>query len=80
MVSPGAARSPSSALESAGRILRHRYPNGLPSGYPHLFYGRETAERALQHAEQFLEVVAAYYRECGEIAILEEEGEGIEHE
>src|SRR5438874_8975999 len=29
-----------------------RYPNGLPSGYPHAFYGRETAEKAVGAAER----------------------------
>jgi HEPN domain-containing protein len=28
-----------------------RYPSGLPSGYPHQFYDRETAESALRAAE-----------------------------
>lgn len=68
------------ALELDLHYVPSRYPNGLPSGYPHLFYGRETAERALQHAEQFLEAVAAYYRACGEAALVEEEPEGSESE
>lgn len=38
------------------------YPNGLPSGYPHQFYGRETAERAMQAAERIVDVIVAYYR------------------
>jgi HEPN domain-containing protein len=39
-----------------------RYPNGLPSGYPHQFYGRETAERAMQAAEQILDAITSFYR------------------
>jgi HEPN domain-containing protein len=29
-----------------------RYPNGLPSGYPHQFYGKNTADKALMAAEK----------------------------
>lgn len=76
--------TPVGALETAAleldlHYVPSRYPNGLPSGYPHLFYGRETAERALQHAEQLLGAVASHYRDHGETAILAEEGEGIEN-
>jgi HEPN domain-containing protein len=39
-----------------------RYPNGLPGGYPHSFYGKNTATEALRCAESILEVVSEYYR------------------
>jgi HEPN domain-containing protein len=48
-----------------------RYPNGLPSGYPHQFYGRETAEQALNAAESILVVIRDYYQARGETDILE---------
>ena len=43
-----------------------RYPNGLPSGYPHQFYGRDTAEKAIAAAQKILSAVAAYFRSRGE--------------
>jgi HEPN domain-containing protein len=64
------------ALELDLHYIPSRYPNGLPSGYPHIFYGRETAERALRHAEHLFEAVVAYYRERGDTAIFSEEDEG----
>src|SRR5574337_1035269 len=47
-----------------------RYPNGLPSGYPHQFYGKNTAERALRAAEKILAAVREHYRGQGEEEIL----------
>lgn len=64
------------ALELDLHYIPSRYPNGLPSGYPHIFYGRETAERALRHAEHLFEAVVAHYRERGDTAIFSEEDEG----
>lgn len=48
-----------------------RYPNGLPSGYPHAFYGKETAEGALGAAEKIFTVIQGFYRAQGEKDILE---------
>jgi HEPN domain-containing protein len=47
-----------------------RYPNGLPSGFPHEFYSRETAERALEAAGAILDAVREYYERSGEIDIV----------
>jgi len=47
-----------------------RYPNGLPSGYPHQFYGREMAEGALNAADKIVAAVADHYRAQGEEGIL----------
>lgn len=47
-----------------------RYPNGLPSGYPHQFYSREMAEDALNAADKILAAVADHYRSQGEEGIL----------
>ena len=50
-----------------------RYPNGLPSGYPHQFYGKDMAERALSTAERILAVVTDYFQAQGEEEILTQE-------
>jgi|SRR5438094_10550854 len=51
-----------------------RYPNGLPSGYPHAFYGRETAEKAVGATERILNAVTDHYGTAGEEEILSGEG------
>jgi HEPN domain-containing protein len=38
-----------------------RYPNGIPSGYPHQFYGRKNADRALTSAEKIFDEIKDYY-------------------
>lgn len=38
-----------------------RYPNGLPSGYPHQFYGKGMADRALSEAEKIVAAVQDHY-------------------
>jgi HEPN domain-containing protein len=52
-----------------------RYPNGLPSGYPHQFYGKETAEQAARAAEAIVAAVAGHYRDRGEQEILAEDAQ-----
>lgn len=52
-----------------------RYPNGLPSGYPHQFYGKGMAERALTAAEKIFAAVQDYYRAQGEKDLLEPDDE-----
>ena len=47
-----------------------RYPNGLPSGYPHAFYDRETAEKAVAAADRIVGAVTDHYRAAGEPDIL----------
>ncbi len=51
-------------------LVPSRYPNGLPSGYPHQFYGREMAQQALQAAEGILTIVQEHYQAQGDTAIL----------
>ena len=51
-----------------------RYPNGLPSGYPHQFYGRETAAGALKAGEAIVNTVKDYYQRLGEDEILSDGG------
>ncbi len=47
-----------------------RYPNGLPSGYPHAFYDKETAREALAAARRIAAAVEAEYRRRDEKEIL----------
>jgi HEPN domain-containing protein len=52
-------------LEEARQLDLHyipaRYPDGLPDGIPHLFYGETLASQALQAAEKILSATTAYY-------------------
>lgn len=50
-----------------------RYPDGLPSGYPHRFYGQETAEQAIHAAKKIFQVVTDYYSSTKEADILAED-------
>ena len=68
------------ALELDLHYVPSRYPNGLPSGYPHVFYSRETAERALRHAEQIVGAVAAHYSEQGDETFFREDEGGAAEE
>lgn len=67
-------------LEEARELDLHyipsRYPNGLPSGYPHQFYGKETAEKAVKAADKILTAIADHYRAAGEEEILTERDGG----
>jgi HEPN domain-containing protein len=38
-----------------------RYPNGIPSGYPHQFYGKKNADQALVAAEKIFDAIKDYY-------------------
>lgn len=49
-----------------------RYPNGLPSGYPHQFYGKQTAEQSLTAAEKIFTAIQHYYEAQNEQDILED--------
>ena len=48
-----------------------RYPNGLPSGYPHQFYGKKIAEEALEATSKVRTFVTKYYESQGENEIME---------
>jgi HEPN domain-containing protein len=39
-----------------------RYPNGLPGGFPHTFYGEKTAKEAMQCAARIMQQVFDFYR------------------
>ncbi len=61
-------------LEAIAKPARHldfhyipaRYPNGLPDGYPHIFYDREMAEQALEAAEKIVQTVREFFVSRGE--------------
>ncbi len=56
-----------SLVEEARELDLHyipsRYPNGLPSGHPHQFYGKKTELRALKAAAKIYAAVEQYYKE-----------------
>ena len=66
--------------EEARRLDLHyipsRYPNGIPSGYPHQFYSEKTAESAFQSAEAIFNAIRKYLIAEGgeEIVRIEENG------
>jgi HEPN domain-containing protein len=47
-----------------------RYPNGIPSGYPHQFYGRKNADQALAAAEKIFNAIKDYYLSGGNEDII----------
>jgi HEPN domain-containing protein len=47
-----------------------RYPNGLPSGYPHRFYDKAMAEQGVAAAGRILEAVRAHYQAQGGEEVL----------
>ena len=47
-----------------------RYPNGIPSGYPHQFYAEKVADQALIAAEKIFLTIRDYFQAAGEIEIL----------
>jgi HEPN domain-containing protein len=48
-----------------------RYPNGLPGGYPHEFYGPQLSAQAIEAADRIVGAVASWYRAAGETRLLE---------
>lgn len=48
-----------------------RYPNGLPSGYPHQFYGKKVAQKAVIAAEKIFSSVRNFYQSQKEKEILQ---------
>ncbi len=63
------------ALEEARQLDLHyipaRYPNGLPDGIPHSFYGEATATQALQAAEKILAAITTFYTNKQGVDFLE---------
>ena len=64
-------------LEEARELDLHyvpsRYPNGLPSGFPHRFYSKATAMKAVKAASKIVQSVKIFYEAKGEKEILTEE-------
>jgi len=62
-------------LEDARLLDLHyipsRYPNGLPGGYPHQFYGKRVAKEALGAAEKIFTSIREYYQSEGETDIIQ---------
>ena len=56
-------------VEEARRLDLHyipsRYPNGLPSGYPHQFYSKAMAEEAVKAAEKIFSSIRTHYEAQG---------------
>jgi HEPN domain-containing protein len=48
-----------------------RYPNGIPSGYPHQFYSKKVADLAFAAAEKIFSTVQDYFLSAGEKEILQ---------
>ena len=67
---PGLDRLLPEARELDLHYIPSRYPNGLPSGYPHTFYGRETADGAVEAADRILGAVSRHYRDAGDQDLL----------
>ena len=62
---PALAERIESGRELDLHYIPSRYPNGLPSGYPHQFYGRETAEKAVAAGESIVTQVEEFYAARG---------------
>ena len=68
--------SPTSHRELDLHYIPSRYPKGLPSGYPHQFYGKETAEKAVGAADRIFTSVTDRYRNSGKTDVLTKVEEG----
>jgi HEPN domain-containing protein len=67
---PGFPSILNQARELDLHYIPSRYPNGLPSGYPHQFYTQDVAERALAAASDILNAIRTHYEELGETGII----------
>ena len=70
---PGLAECLEGARELDLHYIPSRYPNGLPSGYPHQFYGKETAEKAIAASRKIMERIEELYRIRGVTWLQDEE-------
>jgi HEPN domain-containing protein len=48
-----------------------RYPNGIPSGYPHQFYGKKVADQALASAEKIFSTIRDHLKAEGQRDIVQ---------
>lgn len=61
------------ARELGLHYIPSRYPNRIPSGYPHQFYSKKVAEQALAVAEKIFSTVQVYFAREKEILQNQEE-------
>lgn len=59
------------ARELDFHYIPSRYPNGIPSGYPHQFYSKKVADQASAAAEKIFSTVQDYFLSAGEKEILQ---------
>ena len=64
------------ARELDFHYIPSRYPNGLPSGYPHQFYDNKVAEKAIAAAQEIFSTIRDFYQAQGETDILRVDEEG----
>lgn len=64
------ARLLDSARELDLHYIPSRYPNGIPSGYPHQFYGEKVAEEAVRAADKIFSFIRRFYETQKEKEIL----------
>ncbi len=64
------------ARELDFHYIPSRYPNGIPSGYPHDFYTKKIADQALRSAEKIFSTIQDYYQKKGEKDLLPNEEKG----
>ena len=64
------------ARELDFHYIPSRYPNGIPSGYPHDFYTKKIADQALRSAEKIFSTIQDYYQKKGEKYLLPNEEKG----
>lgn len=50
-----------------------RYPNGIPSGYPHEFYTSNISKEALKAAEKIFSIIQEFFQSLGEVEIYQTE-------
>ncbi len=76
MVREGGKKTPGvmDLLDQARELDLHyipsRYPNGIPSGYPHQFYGKKVADQALASAEKIFSSIRDHLKAEGQADIV----------
>ena len=58
---PSMQDSINEARELDLHYIPSRYPNALPAGFPHSFYGEETAKKVLECSRKIVHVILDYY-------------------
>jgi HEPN domain-containing protein len=77
MIQEGGKKVPrlTDLLDQARELDLHyipsRYPNGIPSGYPHQFYGKRVADQALLAAEKIFSAIRDHFQAAGEPEVFQ---------